>query len=312
VKGWTMVFLLLLSCALLAQTRPVPPLPVQPVSDFLKFPDGVQIGEGAGVAVNSQGHIYVFNRGEHPLMEFDQNGNYLHSIDDGLYGFVYPHFVRVDKQDNIWIVDGGSGMVIKMNPKGRALMQLGRRPEPFELGQPIPLNNETFNRPTDVAFDSAGDIFVADGYGNSRVVKYDKNGKFVKTWGKRGAAPGEFNLPHSIVIDSKDRVYVADRENNRIQIFDVDGKFLTEWRNVGSPWTLCITPGPQENLYVADGYVNRIYKLDMDGNVLGGFGQTGRQIGEFLNTHGLACDANQNLYVAETRNWRVQKFVPGK
>src|ERR1039457_2375416 len=127
-----------------------PNMPMTSVPDFLKFPDGIQMGEAAGVAVNSKGHVLVFNRGQHPLMEFDAKGNYIRSIDDGLYGFVFPHFVRVDADDNIWVIDGGSGMVIKMDPKGKVLMLLGRRPEPFEAGQPIPLSNELFNRPTDV------------------------------------------------------------------------------------------------------------------------------------------------------------------
>jgi DNA-binding beta-propeller fold protein YncE len=206
--------------ALLGQQAPS--MPMTSVPEFLKLPANIQMGEAAGVAVNSKGHVFVLNRGQHPLMEFDPNGKFIRSIDDGLYGFVFPHFVRVDAEDNIWVIDGGSGMVIKLNPDGKALMLLGRRPEPFEAGQPIPLTNETFNRPTDVAFDAAGDIFVADGYGNSRIVKYGKNGKFLKTWGQRGVRPGEFNLPHSIAIDSNGLVYVADRENDRIQIFDTD------------------------------------------------------------------------------------------
>jgi DNA-binding beta-propeller fold protein YncE len=282
------------------------------VPDFLKFPSTIQMGEAAGVAVNSKGHVFVFNRGQHPLMEFDAKGNFIRSIDEGLYGFVFPHFVRVDADDNIWAIDGGSGVIIKMDSNGKVLMLLGRRPEPSEAGQPIPLSNELFNRPTDVAFDAAGDIFVADGYGNSRIVKYDKNGKFVKTWGQRGVRPGEFNLPHSIAIDSNGLVYVADRENYRIQVFDTDGKFIKQWNSLGSPWTLCLTQGPKQTLYVADGYQNRIFKVDLDGNILGAYGETGRQLGQFINTHGLSCNADGDLFVAETRNWRVQKLVPNK
>jgi DNA-binding beta-propeller fold protein YncE len=302
----------LLLCASVVCGQEAPPMPMNSVPDFLKMPENIQMGEAAGVAVNSKGQVLVFNRGQHPLMEFDREGNFIRSIDDGLYGFVFPHFVRTDKDDNIWAVDDGSGMVIKMDPRGKVLMLLGRRPEPFEVGQPIPLSNELFNRPTDVAFDAAGDIFVTDGYGNSRVVKYDKNGKFVKTWGKRGVKPGDFNLPHSIVIDDNGLVYVADRENYRIQIFDTDGNFVKAWTDLGSPWTLCITPGPQQVLYVADGYQNRIFKVDLNGKILGGFGQTGRQLGQFINTHGMACDGNGDIFVAETRNWRVQKLVPAK
>jgi DNA-binding beta-propeller fold protein YncE len=311
VKKYLVVVLLFVTVGLVAQQQPIPTLPLQSVPDVLKFPDNVYMGEAAGVAINSKGHIFVFNRGSHPIMEFDANGTFLRSIAEGLYGFVFPHFVRVDAEDNIWVIDGGSNMVIELSPQGRPLMLLGRRSEPFEVGQPIPSNgNEVFNRPTDVAFDHAGDIFVADGYGNSRVIKYDKNGKFVKSWGRRGTGPGEFNLPHSIVTDAKDHVYVADRENNRIQIFDADGNFIKQWTHVGSPWTMCVTSGPQQFIYMVDGYVNRVLKLDMDGNILGTYGETGRQLGQFINTHGLACGLHDEIYVSETRNWRVQKLVP--
>lgn len=310
MKRVAVIVFLLAACLLRGQQAPS--MHLESVPDFLKMPENIQIGEAAGVALNSQGHIFVLNRGQHPLMEFDPNGNFIRSIDDGLYGFVFPHFVRVDKDDNIWVIDGGSGMVIKMDPHGKVLMLLGRRPEPFEVGQPIPLSNELFNRPTDVAFDAAGDIFVADGYGNSRVVKYDKNGKFVKTWGKRGVKPGDFNLPHSIAIDNNGLVYVADRENYRIQVFDTNGNFVKQWTDLGSPWTLCIPPGPQTVFYVADGYQNRIFKVDFNGKILGSYGETGRQLGQFINTHGLACDAKGDIFVAETRNWRVQKLVPAQ
>jgi sugar lactone lactonase YvrE len=124
--------------------------------------------------------------------------------------------------------------------------------------------------------------------------------------------PGEFNLPHSIAIDSNGLVYVADRENYRIQIFDTNGKFVKQWNDLGSPWTLCLTQGPKQTLYVADGYQNRIFKVDLDGNILGAYGETGRQLGQFINTHGLSCNADGELFVAETRNWRVQKLVPKK
>jgi DNA-binding beta-propeller fold protein YncE len=307
VRKILVIVLVFAAGALMGQQAPN--MPVKSVPDFLKFPANIQMGEGAGVALNSKGHVFVLNRGPHPLMEFDADGNFIRSLDEGLYGFVFPHFVRVDAEDNIWVVDGG-GMVIKLDPNGKVLMLLGRRPEPTEVGQPIPLSNELFNRPTDVAWDAAGDIFVADGYGNSRIVKYDKNGKFVKAWGQRGVRPGEFNLPHSIAVDSKGLVYVADRENYRIQVFDTDGTFIKQWNNLGSPWTLCLTPGPKQVLFVADGYQNRIFKVDLDGNILGAYGETGRQLGQFINTHGLSCDAQQDVFVAETRNWRVQKLVP--
>ena len=305
------ILLLLLSCPLFAQEQPWPVMHYRSVPHFLKFPPHVYMGEANGVALDAKGDIFVFNRGDHPLMEFDPSGNFMQTIGDGLYAFMFPHAVRVDAEGNLWIVDEGSNMVVKFDPQWRVEMTLGRRSEIFDVNAPPPPPSpELFNRPTDVAFDPAGDIFVSDGYGNSRVVKYDKNGKFVKAWGKRGTAPGEFNLPHSIVADDHGHVYVADRENYRIQVFDYNGNFITQWKNIGAPWALCIAKGPKPAIFMADGYKNRILKLDMNGHVLGTYGETGRELGQFLNVHGLACGPGGVLYAGETRNWRVQKLVP--
>lgn len=307
-----LVFLLLLAAPLLAQQPPE--IPYESVPHFLKLPPNMYLGEAAGVAVDSKGDIFVYNRGRHTqLLEFDRNGNFIRTIGDNLYGFVFAHSVRVDPHDNIWCVDEGSNMVIEFNSEGQVLMVLGRRPEPSEHilpghpGPPPPI--WTFNRPTDVGWDAAGDIFVTDGYGNSRVVKYDKDGNLIKAWGKRGTAPGEFHTPHSIVVDAKGNVYVGDRENRRIQVFDTDGNFLKQWTNVGAPWALCITRGPHQVLYSSDSVPGRIYKLDLNGNILGGFGKAGKQLGEFGWVHEMACPSENVLYVAEILNWRVQKLV---
>src|SRR2546427_7010352 len=228
-------------------------IPYDSAANLLKLPDNLYLGEAVGVATNSKGHIFVYTRTGSPrvtigtnrtfarsaarLFEFDQTGKYLREIGQGLYGFVFAHGVRVDRQDNIWVIDEGANMVIKFDPDGRVLMTLGRKPEALVVparsggegeggrggrggppGAGVPGDN--FNRPTDVAWDSAGNIFVADGYGNSRVAKFDKNGKFIKSWGQRGTEPGQFNLPHTIAVDAQNNVYVGDRENKRIQVFD--------------------------------------------------------------------------------------------
>jgi len=312
--GIVLGLLLFLGVPLLAQ-QPVPKIPYQADPNFLKLPQGMYLGEAAGVAVNSKGDIFVYNRGEKTrLLEFDPNGNYLRTIGNGLYGFVFAHSVKIDKDDNIWCVDEGSSTVIEFDPTGRHVkMVLGRRPEPSSHllpGSPEPPASDwLFNRPTDVAFDSKGDIFVTDGYVNSRVMKYDKHGNKLMEWGTRGTAPGQFHTPHTIAIDAHDRVYVGDRENNRIQVFDTDGKFITQWTNVGAPWALCITPGPQQVIYSSDSRPGHIYKLDLNGKILGEFGTAGKQPGQFGWVHQIACPSENVLFVGELLNWRVQKLV---
>jgi len=306
--------MLVLNTGLFAQQPPLPEIPYESAPNPLKLPEHVYLGEAAGVAVNSKGHIFVFSRGGHTqLLEFDRDGSFTRTIGDDLYGFVFAHTVRVDKDGNLWCVDEGSNMVIKFSPEGRVLMVLGRKPEAVERpdpGEPRPSRPEwMFDRPTDVAWDAAGDIFVSDGYGNSRVVKYDKDGNWVKAWGKRGAAPGEFHTPHSIAIDAAGKVYVGDRENRRIQVFDTDGNFLEQWTNVGAPWALCITPAPHQVLYSSDSVPGRIYKLDLKGNILGAFGKAGKQLGQFGWVHEIACPSENLLYVGELLNWRVQKLT---
>jgi len=223
------ILILLAASCLFAQSAP-PEIKFD-FSDPLQLPDGMNLGEAAGVAVNSKGHIFVFHRGKGAqLLEFDQNGKYLREIGKDLYGFSFAHVVRIDKDDNIWCVDEGANMVIKFNPQGRVLMLLGRKPEaveaPRESHEIPPARANTFNRPTDVTWDTDGNIYIADGYNNSRVAKISKDGDWIKAWGKQGADPGDFHTVHSIAIDNQNRLYVGDRENNRIQVFDTDGKFL--------------------------------------------------------------------------------------
>ena len=275
--------------------------------------------ETAGVAVDSSDHVYVFHRGRMPVMKFDAQGSFIRGWGDGL--FDRPHSVRVDREGFIWTVDDGSHTVLKMDSLGRVRMVLGRfrttsdaksaMAEPTVSADLRGLRDEgvvRFNRPTDVAFAANGDIFVADGYGNSRVVKFDKNGKFVKTWGKRGTGEGDFNTPHSIAVDRQGRVLVADRENYRIQVFDGDGKFEAQWKGFGSPWGLATTG--DNHIMMADGYNCRVVKLTMDGKPVGSFGSHGKQPGQFHYCHQLAVDSRGNVYTAEILNWRPQKFVP--
>ena len=281
----------------------------------LKLPAGMNFGEAAGVAVNSKGHVFVFTRAARTqLFEFDQNGKFLREIGKDLYGFVFAHVVRIDKEDNIWCVDEGANMVIEFNPEGRVIMTIGRRAEAVEAARPAdapipPARRDAFNRPTDIIWDTAGNGYISDGYNNSRVAKVDKDGNWVTAWGKRGTDPGDFHTPHSIAIDAQNRVFVGDRENNRIQVFDTDGKFLKQFTNVGAPWAICITPGPKQVLYSSDSRPGKIYKMDLDGNILGVFGTAGKRPGQFGWVHEMACPTENTLWVAEILNWRVQKLT---
>jgi DNA-binding beta-propeller fold protein YncE len=326
MKPSAMFVLLCLAISLLctAQEKAAPEIPYESVPNLLKLPNDVYLGEAAGVAVNSKGHIFVYTRSAQTrLFEFDAKGTFLHEIGKDLYGFSFAHVVRIDRDDNIWCVDEGANMVIEFDPQGRVRMLFGRKPEAVEGGAPPPpggtppppppafatFAHRLFNRPTDVAWDPAGNSFVADGYGNSRVVKFDKDGNWVKEWGKHGTAQGEFHTLHSIATDARGNVYVGDRENNRIQVFDGEGNFLKEWTTVGAPWAICITPGPKQVLYSSDSVPGRIYKLDLDGNILGAFGKSGKLLGQLGWVHEISCPTENTLFVAELLNWRIQKLM---
>ena len=324
---------------LLAQ---VPEIPFDAAASLLKPPTGLYLGEAAGVATTSKGNILVYTRtgesatmggsrffthGGSRLLEFDSTGGYLHEIGTGIYGFLFAQSVRVDPQDNIWTVDRGADVVIKFDPTGRFLMAFGRKPESVNpagsggrgrggrggTGQGIAGDN--FNRPTDVAWDAAGDIFVTDAYTNARVVKLDKNGKFIKAWGSKGSGQGQFDMPNSIAVDAQGNVYVADLGNQRIQVFDNDGNFKSQIGDVGAPWALCISPGAHQYLYSSnsnqpDSMDNgEIYKMELEGKVLGKFGTAGKLTKQFGTVNEIDCRNPKVLYVGELTNWRVQKLT---
>jgi hypothetical protein len=312
-----------------AKAQNVPLIQYDVVPGFIKMPPGIYLGEGIGVATNSKGHVFVYTRSQRTrLFEFDNTGKYIREIGANLYGFAFAHAVRVDSADNIWAVDEGSNMVIKFNPEGRVIMVLGHRPDQLD-GVPVTpgfnvappaATNYTFNRPTDVVFDPAGDIFVSDGYGNSRVAKYDKNGKFIKTVGSKGNGPGQLNIPHTMAADAQGNVYVGDRTNARIQVFDNDLTLKTQYDQVGSPWAMCISQGPHQYLYSSNSnpdnnnaeiaaQTGEIYKMELDGTILGKFGKAGKDTGSFSTIHELDCRNPNELYSAEITAWRVQKIV---
>jgi hypothetical protein len=334
--------LLTLACAapLLAQNAPQE-IAYEANANLLKLPEHVYLGEAAGVATNSKGSLFVYTRtggtsgsfagmgtsrtfthGGSRLFEFDRSGKFVREIGQGVYGFHFAQAVRVDPQDNIWVVDRGSNMVIKFTPDGRVAMTLSRKPESppaagrgggaQATGAGIP--GDSFNRPTDVAWDAAGNIFVSDGYGNARIAKMDKNGKYLKSWGVRGTGPGQFNTPHSLATDPQGNLYVADLGNQRIQVFDNEGTFKTQITGVGSPWAICISPGAHPYLYSSNSNDPRnldngeIYKMELDGRIIGKFGKAGKLAKEFGTVNEIDCRNPTELYVGELTNWRVQRL----
>jgi hypothetical protein len=303
------------------------------------MPEGHTIGETEGVALNSKKHLFVYTRSGNAgpargaqaaeLFEFDQTGKFVKEWGQNSYGFSFAHAVRVDKNDNVWVVDEGSNMVMKFNPQGLVTLVLGRKDEAIdylerfleEARHTDPAANSavgagagrggTFARPTDVTWDNDGNIFVADGYDNSRVAKFTKDGDFVKSIGSRGPAPGQFNTPHTIASDAKGNIYVGDRGNQRIQVFDPDLNPVRIINNVRAPWAVCITPPNaqgQQFLFSADAG-GKIYKEDLEGHMLGWFGHTGKKVGQFYWAHEMHCVSENELYVGEAQNWRVQHIM---
>ncbi len=352
MKHWV-AGLLVLSCSPLLAQQQVPIIAFDSVPNVLKLPKDLHLGEVTGVAVNSKGHIFVLSRGNTTgpayaaaaaqLLEFAPDGKFVREIGKNLYAWSFGHAVRVDRDDNIWAVDKGSDMVIKFNPQGHVVMVFGRKQEASDEDTapvkhpkpPLPAEDGRFRQVTDVTWDPAGNIYISDGYINSRVAKADKNGNWLKSWGDRGEKPGEFNTPHNIAADAQGNIYVADRFNRRIQVFDGEGNFLRAItidvpfdHNVrpaignkldpdatkgtfapGAPWTLCITPGPNQVLFASDAYPGRLYKLSLDGKVLGVVGEAGKQLKQFGWIHAIACPSENVVFVAELLNWRVQKLI---
>jgi DNA-binding beta-propeller fold protein YncE len=352
MRGFLIACLVLLTGPCLAQSS-APQIAFDSVANYPNLPKGMNFGEVPGVAVNSKGHVYVFTRSNSAggpayapaaaqLLEFDQSGNFVGEIGKGLYAWSFAHSVRIDKNDNIWAIDKGSDMIVKFNPEGRVQWVFGRRKEsadedtkPWEhVTPPLAPIDGMFRQPTDVAWDSAGNIYITDGYINSRVAKYDKDGNWLKSWGTKGTGPGQFVLPHSLAIDRADNVYVGDRSNHRIQVFDTDGNFKRMFsidvppdpksravygatptgerlkQVIGAPNSLCITPGQNQVMFVGEStFPGRIFKVSLDGKVLGVIGTSGRNLKQFSGAHALACPSDTEIYAAETANWRVQKLI---
>jgi hypothetical protein len=356
-----------------AQTMP-PTIQFESVPNPLKLPPDIHLGEVAGVAVNSKGNIFVFSRGNSSgpaymataaqLLEFDPGGKFIREIGKNLYGWSYAHAVRIDRQDNIWVVDKGSDLIIKFNPEGRVEWVFGRKgeashyqvppdtaatlsgllqragvqvtpPKPNNPRTPPPVHQDGyFNQPTDVAWDAQGNAYFTDGYVNSRVAKASNRGEWLESWGSLGTGPGQFDTPHGVAVGPGGELFIADRGNRRVQVLDSNGKFLRQFTidvpvpadakpalgaaptNLmtgsmapGAPDALCMTPGPNPVIFAGDLYPGRIYKVSLDGKVLGVYGKSGKNLGEFGWIHAIACPSENEIWVGELLNWRVQKLV---
>jgi DNA-binding beta-propeller fold protein YncE len=314
------------------------------------------LGEVSGVAVNSKGHIFAFSRGNTAgpaygaaaaqLLEFAPDGKFLREIGHNLYAWSFAHTVKIDGHDNIWVTDKGSDQVVRFDPEGHVTMVFGRKQEASDEDTeplkhpkpPLPPIDGMFRQVTDIAWDSDGNGYISDGYINSRVAKVSKDGEWIGSWGTLGSEPGQLMTPHSIAVDAKNNVYVADRGNRRIQVFDTEGAVVRviaidvpydtdakpaignkpklpmppgtpQTMAPGSPWTVCITPGPNQVLYASDAYPGRIYKMTLEGKVLGVLGMAGKMPKQFGWIHEMACPSENTLFVGELLNWRVQKLI---
>jgi hypothetical protein len=356
VKKWIVAVLAALTPTLFAQQSAVPEIPFDGNIGFFKLPPDMNFGEASGVAINSKGDVAVYTRSNSAggpaygatasqILLFDKTGKFVREIGKGLYAWSYAHAIRFDKDDNLWAIDKGSDMIVRFNPEGHVTMVFGRKKEASDEAEPWTRVNPPrppipgqFRQPTDVAWDTDGNIYISDGYINSRVAKFTKDGDWVASIGEPGRTKmGELNTPHTIANDAKGNIYVGDRGNRRIQVIDpktnqfvreikIDVPIPTDahpWMGAqptveagaaqaGAPWAICITPPNaqgQQFLYSSDAYPGRVYKLTLDGKVLGYLGKSGHQAKQFGWIHEIACPSENEIYVAELLNWRLQKIT---
>jgi DNA-binding beta-propeller fold protein YncE len=288
-----------------------PQLPYHLVANWPNLPKGYNFGECSGVDVDKQDNVWIANRGAWPIMEFDKTGKFIQSWTDDTVRLTPSnnhgtgsHGIRVDPDGNIWLLDVDGHLLHKYTQQGRRLMVIGNR----QGGASNNDSHVSFNRPTNLWFLPNRHFYVSDGYGNARVVEFDQNGDYVRHWGTYGTGDGQFNLPHSVTVDSKGLVYVADRSNLRVQVFDPSGKFLAKWTDVGDPWGVYYV-AKENAIYMCDGLYCRISKLSLEGKVLGVLSSWGKAPGRLDFAHEIAVDSEGSIYVAEIKNLRVQKWV---
>ena len=290
----------------------------EPVENWAKLPPGWSFKEIGGVGVDRNDNAFVFNRGEHPVIVFDREGNFLRSFGEGMFPRAHGIFMAPD--DTIWLTDDGDHTVRQCTAQGKVLLTIGisGKPAPYMSGEP-------FHRCTHTAMSPQGDIYVSDGYGNARVHKYAPNGKLLLSWGGPGSDPGEFNIAHNITCDADGWVYVADRENHRVQVFDGNGKFETQWNNSHRPNGMCMATGRDPLIYIGEGgpsgEINRdwpnigprVSVHTSKGQVLARLGKmhAGLEPGQFTSPHGIAVDQNGNIFVGELSGRSWGRFAKG-
>jgi DNA-binding beta-propeller fold protein YncE len=274
-----------------------PAAPYRPVPGWPSGAGGVAFGAVSAVATDSSDRVVVFHRGETPVVVFERDGTFVRAWGKGLVK--KAHGLRIDRDDNVWITDVGDHLVHKLDRDGKLLLTLGKKGVPGD-------GPNRFNKPTDVAVTPSGAFYVSDGYGNSRVVKFSKDGQFLAEWGRKGRGEGEFNLPHAVCLDARDRLLVGDRENDRVQLFNLEGKFVAQWNEGGAPFGLF--PSRDGNVFVADGRAHHVTVLDREGKRIERFGAPGSAPGQFALPHAVCVDSHGDVYVAEIDGKRVQKF----
>jgi DNA-binding beta-propeller fold protein YncE len=288
------------------------------VENWAKLPEGWEFKDVAAVAVDSKDRVYCFNRGEHPMIVFDREGNFLKSWGEGRYP--RAHGIHIDENDILYLTDDGGHFVRKCDTEGKVLLEIGvpGKPQPYMSGKP-------FHRCTHTALSPKGDIYVSDGYGNARVHKYSPDGKLLLSWGEPGTDPGQFNIAHNIVTDAEGWVYVADRENHRVQVFDGNGRYETQWNNMSRPCGLYCCKGKKAQFLIGElgpgmpvnrnmpNIGPRLSIVDGKGKTLmrlGGEAGPGLEPGKFIAPHGLAMDSRGDIYVGEVSYTEFPKAFP--
>jgi sugar lactone lactonase YvrE len=309
--------LLLLAAPVLAQ-RPSDPALLVPETapeldyvfapDAIKLPEGAKMGAAAAVAFDARGHIYVLTRGAQAFFEFDPNGTFVRSFGDAM--FTRSHGLRIDREGNLWATDVGAHTVVKLNPMGQVLLTIGTKGQAGEWNEAA--GSRKLNQPNDIAIAANGDVFVAQGHtpgltsGDARVLKFDKDGRFIKSWGGKGKEPGQFDVAHGIAIDPKGLLWVMDRENSRIQVFDADGTFVREQKYKGLP---CSVAFGRDEAFMVNGFTGQLLRLDAGGKVLAATGKPGTAAGEFGEAHFIALSPRNDVYIADSVNGQLMKFV---
>src|SRR5688572_7125843 len=284
-----------------------PQLDYVAVPNAVTLPPGTTMGATAAVAFDAKGHLYVLTRGAQAFFEFDEKGAFVRAFGDKM--FTRSHGLRIDSEGNLWATDVGAHVVVKLNPAGEVLLTLGTRGQAGEWNEAA--GSRLLNQPNDIAIAANGDVFVVQGHtpgpkGDARVLKFDKTGTFIKSWGGKGTGPGQFDVAHGAAIDAKGLLWVMDRENQRIQVFDADGTFVREMKYKGLPCSVAIGG---DYVYMVNGFAGQLVRLDLNGKVLAATGKPGTGLGEFGEAHFLAISPKGDLYVADSVNGALVKFV---